>query len=156
MVYLYYNKNEKEVKKNMKLFIFDNIVVGILVLILGFLFHFVGQLICILNWEFAQKIGLQEEDLLPEQKFYEHGIAAADVAIGWIYPIVAIGLILDLSWAYQYALIPGIIFVYHGIFYWVMQGNHMKAGKPLETGPLRYIWFVFNLTTGLLAILIAI
>ncbi len=140
----------------MRLFPFDNIVVGILVIILGFIFHWVGQLICVVNWKFAEKIGLQEETLKPEQKFYEHGIAASDVAIGWIYLIVGIGLILDLSWGYKFALIPGTVFVYHSIFYWVMQGNHRRAGTPLETGPLRVIWFLFNFLTGLLTIIIAI
>lgn len=140
----------------MELFPFDNIVVGILIFIIGFLFHFIGQLISLVNWEYAQKLGLQEEKALPEHKIYEYAIATADVAIGWIYGLVAIGLIMDSSWSYIFALIPGTLFVYHSIFYWVMQGNHKKAGKPLVTISTRIIWFLLNFITGILTVLIAL
>ena len=33
------------------LFPYDNIVIGILILIVGFGFHWIGQLISVLNWE---------------------------------------------------------------------------------------------------------
>lgn len=140
----------------MELFPFDNLIVGILVIIVGFVFHFIGQLISIVNWEFAQKLGLQEKNALKEHKVYEHAIAAADVAIGWIYGIVGIGLILDVSWAYYIALIPGTVFIYHSIFYWVMQGNHKKSGMPLVNNLTRIVWFLLNFITGILVILIAL
>jgi hypothetical protein len=43
-----------------------------------------SQLISVLNWDLATRIGLQEEALLPEYKEYEHAVAVADVALGWI------------------------------------------------------------------------
>ena len=46
-------------------FPYDNIVVGAMVIVVGFVFHWIGQLVCILNWEFAKKIGLVEKGMLP-------------------------------------------------------------------------------------------
>lgn len=86
----------------MELIPYLHVLVGILIFIVGFLFHWVSQLISVLNWDYATRIGLQEKKMLPEFKVYEHAIAVADVSIGWIYGIVAIGLILifhgHLSW----------------------------------------------------------
>lgn len=58
------------------------IVTGVLVLVVGFLFHWVGQLISLLNWKAATRLGLQEEGLLPEYAVYERAIAVSDVALG--------------------------------------------------------------------------
>ena len=63
---------------------YANVIVGILIFIVGFIFHWIGQLISVINWDFATKIGFQEKKLLPEYKVYEHAIAVADVMIGWI------------------------------------------------------------------------
>lgn len=81
----------------MELFPFANVVVGILVFIVGFIFHWLGQLVSVINWDYANKIGIQEKKILPEYKVYEHAIAVADVLIGWVYGIVAVGLILNAS-----------------------------------------------------------
>ena len=140
----------------MELFILDNIVVGILILIVGFIFHFIGQLISVINWDYAKKIGLQEKKNLPEYEVYEHAIAVADVLIGWIYGIVAIGLILDLSWAYTLAWIPGVVFVYHSLFYWIMKGNQNKSGNQITNTAMRIGWTLLNFITGILTILIAL
>ncbi len=131
------------------------ILAGILVFIVGFIFHWVGQLISVLNWDFATKIGLQEKKLLPEFKVYEHAIAVADVSIGWIYGIAAIGLILDYSWAFKLIWIPGVIMVYHSLSYWFWIGNQNKLGHQINTNIFRVIWFLLNFVTGILAITIA-
>jgi hypothetical protein len=81
----------------MNIFPYDKIVVGILIFIVGFIFHWLGQLISLINWDYAKKIGLQEEKNLPEYEVYEHAIAFADVLIGWIYGIVSMGLIINVS-----------------------------------------------------------
>ena len=47
-------------------FPYDNIVVGILILIVGFGFHWIGQLISIVNWELAIKLGIQESNMPKE------------------------------------------------------------------------------------------
>ena len=90
-----------------------------------------------------------------EFKVYEHAIAVADVAIGWIYGIAGVGLILDASWGYKLAWFPGIILLYHGISVFVWMGNQRKIGYEIVTNRLRFTWSSLNIITGLLAILVA-
>lgn len=75
--------------------------------------------------------------------------------IGWIYGIAAVGLILDVSWAYKLAWIPGVILVYHSLSFWFWVGNQNKLGHPLITNRLRVTWFIANLVTGVVTILVA-
>lgn len=138
-----------------QIFPYANIVVGILIFIVGFVFHWIGQLISLIDWAFATKIGLQEKKALPEYKVYEHAIAVADVMIGWIYGIAAVGLILNIPWAFKLAWIPGVIMIYHGFSFWFWIGNQNKSGHPTTSSALRIVWFLTNLTTGVLAILVA-
>lgn len=134
-----------------------NIVAGAAVLIVGFGFHWIGQLISILNWDFATKIGLQEKGGPPEYNVYEHAIAAADTAIAWIYGIAGLGLILGTRWGFKLAWFPGVVLVYHSISFWFWTANQKKAGHHLAftKGPARIIWFVVNFITGLLTIIVA-
>jgi hypothetical protein len=60
-----------------QIFPYANIIVGILILIVGFIFHWIGQLISAIDWNFATRIGFQEKKLIPEFIVYEHAIAAA-------------------------------------------------------------------------------
>lgn len=138
-----------------QLFPYANIVTGILVFIVGFLFHWVGQLISIINWEFAEKIGLQEKKALPEFKVYEKGIAAADVILGWIYGVAAVGVLLNLSWAYKLLWFPGVVMIYHALCFWFYIGNQNKMGHNTTSNTLRVIWVLANMTTGVLAIAVA-
>lgn len=46
------------------LFPYDHIVVAILILIVGFGFHWIGQLISVINWELGTEAGLQESGML--------------------------------------------------------------------------------------------
>ena len=62
-----------------QIFPYANFIVGILIFIVGFILHWIGQLISIINWDFATKMGLQDKKALPEYKVYEHAIAVADV-----------------------------------------------------------------------------
>jgi hypothetical protein len=135
------------------LFPYDNILTGALILIVGFLFHWIGQLISVLNWDLAMKLGLQEKEAPPEYKVYEHGIAIADVALGWVYGIAGLGLILGASWGFKLAWIPGVILIYHSISYWFWTGNQKRAGRQIES--YRIGWFLANFITGGLAVLIA-
>jgi hypothetical protein len=107
------------------------------------------------NWDLATKIGVQEETLLPEFKVYEHAIAVADVLVGWIYGIAAVGLILDESWAYKLIWIPGAILVYHSLSCWVWLWNQSRMGYQSLSSSFRLVWFLLNFITGILAILIA-
>ena len=138
-----------------QLFPYDNVIAAVLIFIIGFIFHWIGQLISIINWKFASKIGLQEAKLLKEYRVYEHAIAVADSFIGWVYGIAAVGLFLNVSWGYQLAWIPGVVFVYHSISFWFWTGNRNRDGHKLESNWLRIGWTLANLLTGILAILLA-
>lgn len=138
-----------------QLFPYANIVVGILVFIIGFIFHWLGQLVSIINWEFAEKIGLQEKKAPPEFKVYEHGIASADAILGWIYGIAAVGTILDIPWAYKLLWFPGVVMIYHGLSFWFWIGNQNKLGHPTTSNTFRVIWFLLNFITGILALMVA-
>ena len=131
-----------------------NIIVGILIFIVGFGLHFVGQLISLVNRDFAVKIGIWEKDLLPEFEVYEKAIAVADVIIGWTYGIAAVGLIMDAPWAYKLAWIPASILIYHGLSFWFWVGNQNRAGYPINSKGLRIGWSLANLITGILTILV--
>jgi hypothetical protein len=132
-----------------------NIVAGVLVLVVGFVFHWIGQLISILNWDLATRIGLQEKRMLPEYKVYEHAIAVADVAIGWIYGIAGVGLILGTAWSYKLAWFPGVILIYQSISFWLWTGNRRKSGHQLTSDSVRVVWSLANIITGVLTILVA-
>ena len=134
---------------------YANIIVGILVLVIGFVIHWIGQLISVLNWDLATKWTLQHKNLPQEFKVYEHATALADVIIAWIYGIVAVGLILDISWAYKLVWIPGTVFLYHGLYYWFYIGNQNKIGKQTTSNRFRITWTLLNVGTGILSILIA-
>jgi len=138
-----------------QLFPYANVVAGIAVLIVGFGFHFIGQLVSVLDWARATRMGLQEEALPPEYKVYEHAIAVADVAMGWIYGIAGIGLLFDAQLGYKLAWFPGVVLVYHSISYWFWTGNRRKAGHRLVADSVRIGWPVVNFVAGALAILVA-
>ena len=130
------------------LFPYDNFVVGVLILLIGFIFHWLGQLISVINWEFASKMGLQEAKLLKEYRVYEHAIAVADSLLGWIYGIAAIGLILKMPWGYKLAWFPGTVFIYHALSFWFWTRNRHRLGHQLESSSLRVGWTLANLVTG--------
>ncbi len=134
-----------------------SIVTGILVLIVGFGFHWIGQIISLVDRRLAIRLGIWEENNLPEYEVYEEALAVADVAIGWTYGIAGIGLILGTSWGYMLAWIPGVILVYHCISFWCWTGNQIRAGHETITTrqPMRGGWFAANIVTGVLALIVA-
>lgn len=136
------------------LFPYDNLIIGILIFIVGFVFHWICQLISVVNWELAARIGLQEDRMPKEYKIYEHAIAISDVLMGWVYGIAAIGLILNLSWSYKLAFIPGSILIYHSLGFWFWNINQIKDGINLNSLTFRIVWTISNFATGILAILI--
>ena len=137
------------------LFPYANIVTAVLLILVGFFGHWVGQLISVFNWELGIRLDLQEKRLLPEYIVYEHAIAVADSAIGWIYGVAGVGLLLNQDWAYQLAWIPGSILIYHSIMAWVWEANRRAAGHRLWTEGMRFAWCTANAVTGLLCILVA-
>jgi len=139
---------------NEQIFPYANIVAGILILLVGFLFHFVGQLISLFNNKLAVKIGIWEKGMIPEFEVYEKAIAAADVIVGLSYGVAAIGLLLNIYWAYNLAWIPASVLIYHGLSYWFWVGNQTKAGYPLNGQGMRIGWSFTNVITGILTILV--
>lgn len=137
------------------MFPYGNILAGIGILIVGFVFHWGGQLVSVLNWNFATKLGLQEEGMLPEYKVYEHAIAKADVIVAWLYGVAGVGLLLGTSWGFKLAFVPGAILVYHGLNAWFCEGNRREAGHGLWSDTMRIGWCLANLVTGVFAILVA-
>jgi len=132
-----------------------SITAGILVLIVGFLFHWVGQLISILNWGLATRLGLQEKIMLPEHRAYEHGTAVADVLVGWVYPAIGVGLMWGADWSYKLAWIPGAILTYHAFNHWFWEMNRRREGLYYFNDVGRIAWFVGNLATGGLCLYLA-
>jgi hypothetical protein len=138
-----------------QIFPLSNIVTGVFILIVGFGFHWVAQLISVMNWDFATKIGIQEKGMPKEFKVYEHAIAMSDVAIGWIYGIAGVGLIAGLAWTHKLLWFPGIILIYHGIGAWFWFGNQAAIGHRLSSETFRLIWCLANFITGTLALYFA-
>ena len=134
-----------------------NVVVGVMLLIVGFGFHFVGQLISVVDWDRATRWGLQEEGAPPDSRAYEHGIAVADVLVAWTYGIAGVGLVADASWGYLWAWIPGAVLTYHALGFWFWTAEQRKRGVQISTTkqPFRIAWTVANLTTGVLTLLVA-
>lgn len=136
-------------------FPYANYIAAALIFLVGFCAHWLGQLISVLNWRLAEKLRLQEKGLPPEYKVYEHAIAVADVSIGWVYALAALGLLLDAEWGYRLASIPGAILLYHAISAWVWEGNRRRAGHRLWSNLLRVGWCLANAVTGALALWLA-
>ncbi len=138
-----------------ELFPYANTITGLLVLIVGFLFHWVGQLISIVNWELAVRIGLQEKDMPREYKVYEHAIAKADVALGWLHGVAGVGLVLGCDWGPRLAWIPGVVFVYHGLSAAFWHQNQKSWGVQITPDSVRVVWCTLNIATGILAAFVA-
>lgn len=138
-------------------FPYDNLIAGILVLVVGFGFHWIGQGLSLLNRELAIRLGIWERDMPPEYAVYEEAIAVADVSLGWLYGIAGVGLILGTSWGYRLAWFPGAILLYHAISFWFWTRNQRRAGYRHGSAntPLREVWTVANLGTALLTIVVA-
>ncbi len=132
-----------------------NLVAGVLILLVGFLAHWVGQTISVLNWKLGTRLGLQEKGLTPEYKVYEHAIAVADAAIGWLYALAAVGLFLNAEWGYKLAFIPGSILTYHAISAWVWEGNRRRAGNGLWSDRMRIGWCAANAAAGVFTLAVA-
>jgi hypothetical protein len=132
-----------------------NITAGILILLVGFVFHWLGQFYSVLNWRHATKLGLQEKGLTLEFTAYEHATAVADSSIAWIYGIAGFGLLISADWGFALAWIPGSVLTYHSIIAWVCETNRRKLGHQIWTNRFRNTWCFANLVTGLLGLFVA-
>lgn len=134
---------------------YANLLAAVLILIIGFGFHFCGQLFSVLNWTTAQRLGLQETDLPRGYYPYEHGTAIADALVGWVYGLAALGLFLGADWGYWLAAFPGAILLYHGLSAWFWEADRRAQGTGLFSDRLRVIWCSANVATGALALAVS-
>jgi len=132
------------------------IIAGLLLLLIGFGFHFLGQGLSLLNWELAQRLGLQERNMPREYQDYERGMAAADVALGWSYGLIGVGLVTGAAWAAKAASIPGAILTYHSLCFWFWSQRQRRAGYQGMSDALRRAWTLANLGTGVLLVATAL
>ncbi|CAN8075363.1 unnamed protein product [Agarophyton chilense] len=139
----------------MILFPYARLVAAVFLLLVAVVFHFVGQLVSVISWKTAIRLGLQDASAPPEYYPYEHGIAIADVLLGWTYPIAAIGLLLNQPWAFKLAWIPASVLVYHSLSAWFWEADRRAAGHQLMSDSVRIIWCGANFFTGLLTIFVA-
>ncbi len=133
-----------------------SMIAGILLLVVGFGFHFMGQAISLWNWTLAESLGLQDKSASPAQKDYEFGIATADVLIGWSYGPIGLGLILGWNWATTAAFIPGTVLIYHALGFWFWTAAQNQGGRRIMAERIRRIWCAVNLLTGLLVLTSAV
>lgn len=140
------------------LFPYAAIITGVLILVVGFGFHWVGQLISLVDRGLATRIGIWEAGMPKEYEVYENAIAVSDVAIGWIYGIAGIGLVLGTTWGFTLAWVPGVVLLYHSLNFWFWTRNQKKAGHHLAftKTPARVGWFLANFITAVLAIMVAL
>jgi hypothetical protein len=138
-----------------ELFAYAHIVAGFLVLVIGFLFHFIGQLISLIDWKMAVRLKIAEKEMLPEYKDYEQGMAMADVLIGWTYFFIGVGLIFGTSWSFKLAWIPGVIFTYHSLSFWFWSGKQEQKGHKYRSTLGKTGWFLANFLSGILILLVA-
>ncbi len=134
------------------LFPHANLLAGLLILIVGVGFHFCGQLLSVLNWPLAERLGLQEANMPPGYRAYEHGTAMGDVLLGWTYGLAALWLFLGADWGYKLAAIPGAVLVYHALCAWFWEVDRRRDGNGFWTDRFRAAWCGANLITGLLAL----
>jgi len=125
-------------------------VAGLLLLLVGFVFHWLGQSLSLLNWELAQRLGLAERGMPGEYEDYERGMAAADVVVAWFYGVVGVGLLYGADWAVKAALIPGAILVYHSLCFWFWTRQQRRRGYRGMSDGMRLTWALANAGTGLL------
>lgn len=129
-----------------------HVLIGFLVLVLGGGFHWLGQLTALLRRDVALRLGLVEPDMPPEYRVYEDALAVADAALGWLYGVAGMGLMLDARWGYALAWAPGLLFVYHAISAWVWEGLRRRRGHRLWSDAMRVGWCGANLAIGLAAL----
>ena len=87
-------------------------VTGVIALMFGLL-GYGGQLISSIDFQLAQRLGLQEkdEDTEPLYRRLELNTARWDLAVLWTLPVAGLLIILDHSWWPYLALISGGVFV---------------------------------------------
>jgi len=79
----------------------------------------------------------------------------ADVALGWLYGIAGVGLLLGAPWAVKLAFLPGSILLYHSLSFWFWSRNQCRAGRQLMSAGMRVGWTLANALTALLTLWVA-
>ena len=88
------------------------VALGVVALLLGSV-GLAGQLISVLDFELAQRLGLQEKDggTDPLFRHLELNTARWDLFVLWTLPLAGIGMLIDATWWPWAALIAGGAYV---------------------------------------------
>ena len=133
-------------------------VAGTLFLAVAFLFHWVGQTVSLINLDLAIKLGIQEDDIPPEFRAYELGIAVGDCALGWTYAFAGVGVLMKKQWGYRMAWFPSVILLYHSLCVIEWTAGWIRLGYddlPLAQPSVRYSWFAANLACAVVGLYVA-
>ena len=132
------------------------ILAGVLLLLVGFLGHWVVQLVSLGSWDLAVSLGLQMSDLTKEMQVYVRAFAVADAKIGWVYGVAGIGMLCNKPWGYHAGWF-GLILVYYSINFlaWTRLRMNLEYHMPVDEPIIRFSWFLANFITGILAVAIA-
>lgn len=135
-------------------------LVGLLWVTVGLLL-FVGQVISVVNFPLAQRLGLQEdpETADPMSSRLELMTARWDIALLWLQPISGLLMLLDNPWWPAMSLIAGGIYLDTGGREWVKIEGLDAQGVPLGSAKEQMIMKVtygFFIATGIVAIALAL
>jgi len=120
-----------------------------------------GQLVSVVDFGLAQRLGLQEkpEGVDPLLGRLEWGTALWDVLVLWTLPVAGILMLLDHSWWPYVALIGGGVYLDTGgreaVKILALHRHGVRVGGP---GQLRLFMgtFVFLAATGCLAVIVGL
>ena len=124
------------------------------------LFGFAGQLISSINFELAQKLGLQEsEQVEPLFSRLEKNTALWDIFVYWIVVVAGVLMIFDHSWWPYLTLVGGGVYLDTGgreLVKWdALNKSGIKTGRPKDRRVA--MWFLgFTSLLGAGLILLAL
>ncbi len=135
-----------------QLFPYANTVVG--ALILGFGFRWIAQVGSLLNWGFAERIGLQDKRASPEDQLRMRNIAVLEATTDWTFGVAGIRLILGASWGPLLVWIPGVVLIFRGVRLWAWHPSRHGSGSEFVGAGKRAIWCLGRLLVGSVAVAI--
>ena len=138
-----------------QVFPYANIVAGVLVLVVGFGFHWIGQLVSVLNWDTAQRSASRKWRCCPSTRSTKTPSPRPTSRWAGSMALPLPASCLARTGATSLPGIPGVVLVYHAFSYWFWTGNRRKAGHKLVSDSMRIGWPVANFVTGTLAIVVA-
>jgi hypothetical protein len=133
-------------------------VLAVLALIVGL--GFIGQLISVINFKLAQKLGLQEKDEETDPLFsrLELNTAKWDLVVMWTLPIAAVLMLIDHGWWPYVGILAGGINIDTGgreiAKILGLRAKDVKTGTPAEVR-LLFGYLTLLTVTGLALVIYA-